>query len=362
MVAKPLHEPYKRARGNPTGVADNSDRIVGGLLGTVIHTELQDEQTDDDLCWNTYHALVMSHIAYLPDRPPAEGPATGGGAQYPDGMIRELLLRRAVASFTQEQIAYKACSLSGSQVAPTALVRYKNSLFAASRGTTKQLSDFLHDGKIRLLHVADGSCLPTPAMVHTGFFNAFHPQMSEVLDDIDKQIEAGVTSVVFCGHSLGGAVAQLLGLAYAHRRRLHPEDTRLNATVITFGSPRIGNDTMCDRLNESFCHWRLFAHKDPVAGVPSPDTEVINRSVSARQYIAHGSNNNWCLPADGCAQSSESTSPLVKRIVRDGLLRLDEHRILTYAHRLNQHRNACPNSEEAAPAAAGGAAQAPHDA
>eukprot|EP00168_Porphyra_purpurea_P018900 TRINITY_DN7258_c0_g1_i1.p4 TRINITY_DN7258_c0_g1~~TRINITY_DN7258_c0_g1_i1.p4 ORF type:complete len:174 (+),score=39.50 TRINITY_DN7258_c0_g1_i1:765-1286(+) len=171
-------------------------------------------------------------------------------------------------------------------------------------------------------------------------------------------MEAGV-KIIFCGHSLGGAVAQLFSLAYAHRRRQGGSGDSV-ATVITFGCPRVGDTTLRDRLEEDHRHWRLFARDDPIAGVPSPDNLVLSASTSAQRYVEHASEDNWCLPADGCAESCCSTEPRVRLFVVKTVLNHEKHKVKTYAKRLVDHRALRPTENPGAAVAVTGAAQVPH--
>ena len=66
------------------------------------------------------------------------------------------------------------------------------------------------------------------------------------------------------GHSLGGALAMLCGMALQERKLAHGEFQHLNLrAVVTFGQPRIGNAEMCTVV-DSTLHVPLLriVHKD----------------------------------------------------------------------------------------------------
>jgi hypothetical protein len=84
-------------------------------------------------------------------------------------------------------------------------------------------------------HAFDG----TP-IVHRGFLNAWRsirePVWKKIADLVVRQ--GGSGKIVVCGHSLGGATATLAALDIACQVEKQYLDT---LTVVTFGSPRVGN-------------------------------------------------------------------------------------------------------------------------
>ncbi|AUF82676.1 class 3 lipase [Tetraselmis virus 1] len=82
----------------------------------------------------------------------------------------------------------------------------------------------------------------TPATVHKGFnelYNQVHPSVVSILEEYKP------TRVVFCGHSLGGALATLAAAITA----VENPDTVVDC--YTFGSPQVGDQLFVNTFNEN---------------------------------------------------------------------------------------------------------------
>ena len=324
---------------------------LSGLLGLMRRQELRGGTAlSDKLGGFIYHAMVTSSLAYLASyRRPSS-------SRQDDLDERKRNLQNIVSRITPESISYDVRNLCYSSLAPTVFLRHEDTLYVASRGSTTA-KDWVADLNFHLKSVDAGSSLPSPAQVHAGFLGAFKEQVETVLNFIDNEATAGLGRVIFCGHSLGGAVAQLLGLAYAHsKRNLGRRD--FETTVVTFGCPRIGDMDLSDHLHERVAHWRLFVDEDPVAGVPSSTMKELWPSGDPVIYAHHAARESWCLEYKGCATRCGATVPEVKwEHLR--VKAAHRHALGTYAMRLLQHRDACgtPGREEMR--AATGSRQAP---
>lgn len=73
-------------------------------------------------------------------------------------------------------------------------------------------------------------------LVHQGFLEGFY----DLFDEVEKIINETDKQVYFIGHSLGGAVAKLLGLYYRYN----------HVTTITFGEPKGCCDRICSGNSE----------------------------------------------------------------------------------------------------------------
>ena len=63
------------------------------------------------------------------------------------------------------------------------------------------------------------------------------------------------------GHSLGGAIAQLAAIEFAQ--------LGYNVTLVTLGSPRVGDSNFADLLNRSIQRiYRITHSRDPIVHVP----------------------------------------------------------------------------------------------
>ncbi|MBK7156733.1 MAG: hypothetical protein IPH72_34025 [Sandaracinaceae bacterium] len=102
---------------------------------------------------------------------------------------------------------------------------------------------------------------------HTGFAAAAQSLIDDIRTDVDAQLALGASGLVVVGHSLGGAVGQLLahrleGLGYPVER------------VVTFGAPAAGRSTWSSvYLNMNSRTHGFQDHRDLVVCLP-PDQVV----------------------------------------------------------------------------------------
>ncbi len=119
-------------------------------------------------------------------------------------------------------------------------------------------------------------------------------------------------SVLLTGHSLGAAAATLLAL------RLDSSTLRMRITLVTFGSPRVGNRHFKRAFDASarLRHYRVQNELDPVARcpwwLPFPGTY---RHTGHHVWL-DASPSWWRLP--GCCKSPHRHQPIVCRWRRDG--------------------------------------------
>lgn len=127
-----------------------------------------------------------------------------------------------------------------------------DTLFIVFRGT-RGMGDGLDNIDVRQIPFHSNG-----VYVHSGF----HRQFTQILQELDAYLEkdAGNKSIVFCGHSLGGAIATLASVHFADKYAV---------SCYTFGSPRVGNTKFC-RLFESSVkdHMRVVNSNDPVPMIP----------------------------------------------------------------------------------------------
>ena len=101
--------------------------------------------------------------------------------------------------------------------------------------------------------------------VEDGFARVYSQCSPTILDAIRA---ASPAHVIVAGHSLGGALATLC--AADIKRAL-----RLNTTVYTFASPRVGDPAFAERFNaECPDTWRVVNTEDLITNVP-PSTSVL---------------------------------------------------------------------------------------
>ncbi len=127
-------------------------------------------------------------------------------------------------------------------------LEYDNTFYICFQGTT-DLDDLARDARFNLVDFPIDRGVPR---VHAGFRGVYTLIEREVTHFValnnDKQI-------VFCGHSLGGALAQMFGAVFEH---IDPE-------VITCGAPRVGDFTFAMLVPN---HTRIVHRGDIVPSCP----------------------------------------------------------------------------------------------
>lgn len=107
----------------------------------------------------------------------------------------------------------------------------------------------------------DSYALPVDGNVNSGV----NPYFWRIANDLKNDLVAAgfdlTGPVRIVGHSLGGAIAAVLGDI------LYAAGTNNNVEVLTFGAPRMGVSSYCDRL-ETFKLERWFNDTDPISIVP----------------------------------------------------------------------------------------------
>ena len=86
--------------------------------------------------------------------------------------------------------------------------------------------------------------------VHRGFRDASEKLKNDIIENVTLE-----ETIILTGHSLGGAIAQILGLWF--------EDDAYEVQIYTFGSPSI----MMEQMWEDG-HFRVYLENDPVPFLP----------------------------------------------------------------------------------------------
>lgn len=116
-----------------------------------------------------------------------------------------------------------------------------NAIFVSYRGSTN-IINWINNVRLKIIYPFDYNL---DAGVETGFYNSY----SKVHDDIIKSIHYtsdlfGVYDILLSGHSLGGAISTILALDLSH----YYEQYNIIG-LVTFGSPRIGNNAFVKAIN-----------------------------------------------------------------------------------------------------------------
>ena len=86
--------------------------------------------------------------------------------------------------------------------------------------------------------------------VHRGFRDASEKLKNDIIENVPLE-----ENIILTGHSLGGAIAQILGLWF--------EDDAYEVQIYTFGSPSV----MIEQMWEDG-HYRVYLENDPVPFLP----------------------------------------------------------------------------------------------
>lgn len=129
--------------------------------------------------------------------------------------------------------------------------------------------------------------------LHAGFVNAADAVVGQVRDAVTRANDGGKT-VILTGHSLGGAVAHILGY------RLDLDDAAVHS-VITFGAPNSGNAAWVDRYNDRLLdRTHDFQNDlDPVPCMPANPRRW--QSLLGRHYHLEASRVTVGNDEDACA-------------------------------------------------------------
>ncbi len=127
-------------------------------------------------------------------------------------------------------------------------------IVVAFRGSVKK--NWLQNFQILL---SDYSSTCSHCKVHQGFLKHSNSLLGGVLEAVTKLLlKYPNVTILITGHSLGGALAQLLGLQIK-------KAFNTTLSLYTFGSPRVGNKQLAEFTDRTFRgHFRVVNWKDAV--------------------------------------------------------------------------------------------------
>jgi Lipase (class 3) len=152
--------------------------------------------------------------------------------------------------------------------------------------------DWLNDGDAVLISVnwAKGQ-------VHKGFARSLDALWPQVLAEVKARMTATGLPLVITGHSKGGGLANLAAI------RMKNEAGITSAAVLTYASPRSGDQTFADDYNTQITsHWRYENEDDIVPHLPPTSwllkalaQETMFSNLTSRAYVAVGTLEflNW---------------------------------------------------------------------
>ena len=101
-------------------------------------------------------------------------------------------------------------------------------------------------------------------LIHSGFLEQYTSVRDQVRNEINLQMNDTIKRVVFCGHSLGAALATIASLDY---KMINEEK---EVICITFASPRVGSRSFSKLFNKTVdVSHRIVYHRDPVTFLPT---------------------------------------------------------------------------------------------
>ncbi|TFK62377.1 alpha/beta-hydrolase [Pluteus cervinus] len=139
----------------------------------------------------------------------------------------------------------------------------KREIVAAFRGSTS-LRDAFTDIQVRLISfVSPGVTAPIAVRVHTGFLASWNAVAPTVISAIQAQLLTHPDySIISTGHSLGGSLASLAGVALAQNFKNVP------VKLFTYGQPRTGNPAYAAFANDTLGEGNIFRSVHTRDGVP----------------------------------------------------------------------------------------------
>eukprot|EP00053_Salpingoeca_punica_P008450 m.75848 g.75848 ORF g.75848 m.75848 type:complete len:284 (+) comp14613_c2_seq5:213-1064(+) len=149
------------------------------------------------------------------------------------------------------------------------------------------------------------------AEVHLGFYECFQSVFHDVQFSMNALLAAHPTSsVLFIGHSLGGAITTLTAMGMLN---LGLDGARV--TIVTFGEPRVGNMLFSQIVhNHIGTIFRVTNHNDVVPHVPTRSMGFYHEPQEVWIHTTQQSVNtlSFCTAEDGedpaCADSSLADS------------------------------------------------------
>lgn len=137
------------------------------------------------------------------------------------------------------------------------ITHHEQIILISVRGTAS-LSDLRRDLNAAQVRFEEGE-----GMLHSGFYGAYQALKGFILGYLDKFYVG--QKIIICGHSLGGAIAQIL--AEALRRDTH--QGAYDILLYTYGAPRAGDRNFVKGA-QALVHHRIVNNNDPIPSVPAP--------------------------------------------------------------------------------------------
>lgn len=186
-----------------------------------------------------------------------------------------------------------------------------DTIYVTFRGTSS-IKDALVDLNISRYRIREN------IKVHEGFFNQFKSVEIQITKRLVKD-DDNVKRIIFAGHSLGGALAQIAAAYYGDVFDF------AHVACHTFGSPRVGNSHFVEWFEKNVDeNVRVANRKDPVPMIPT------------FHYWKHTSNKCIMMYDDGTIDTKPTDVPWYQRLYRlAASSKLSEHDCDLYVKRLS---------------------------
>ena len=126
--------------------------------------------------------------------------------------------------------------------------------------------------------------------VHSGFFIGHNSVKSKIYTKLKVIVDSGnCESILFCGHSLGSVLSILSAFDYVNPKKIP-------ISVVTFGSPRIGNKTFAENFNKEISCLRIVNDRDVVSVAPFQFMKFyhVGETIQLKQdEVVVGDNTMW---------------------------------------------------------------------
>jgi hypothetical protein len=146
-------------------------------------------------------------------------------------------------------------------------------IVVAFKGTNpKNLANWITDlstGLVPYTHIASA---PANALVHDGFYGSYNSMRAAMIANVNALLALHPTySILFTGHSMGGASAVLAALDITDL--LAAAGAQNDVVLYTYGQPRLGNPTFAAFASTLLAQrtlgtWRSVHWRDPVPHLP----------------------------------------------------------------------------------------------
>lgn len=170
--------------------------------------------------------------------------------------IYEAAVRSKMSYLEPSEIPFETEFISSPEDAQVYVWKIDDTIYVTFRGTSS-IKDVIKDLNIKRTRICG------KIKVHKGFYTQFKSVQIK-LTKLLMKMTTDVKRIVFSGHSLGGALAQIAAAYYGDVFE------ELFIACYTFGSPRVGNSHFVEWFTKSVDdHVRIAHDRDPIPMIPS---------------------------------------------------------------------------------------------